>query len=90
MSLQGDASSSSSVYFDNLNSPALREGGHSLADVRLEWTRGDKRWQIIGLVQNVADKRYRVYAFDLTSQLGYVQDLYNKPRTFELSLMYRL
>jgi iron complex outermembrane receptor protein len=61
-----------------------------LADLRLGWTREDKRWQITGFVQNVADRRYRIYAFDLTSQLGYVQDLHNKPRTFELSLMYRL
>ena len=41
MSLQLDASSRSSVYFDNLNSPALREGGQSLADLHLVWTTAD-------------------------------------------------
>ena len=89
MSLQLDASSSTSVYFDNLNSPGLREGGHSLAGGRIEWTSGDKHWQVAGLVENLTDKRYRIYAFDVTSLLGYVQDLYNKPRTYEASLMYK-
>jgi iron complex outermembrane receptor protein len=88
MSLQVTASSRSSVYFDNLNSPALREGGVSVADARLAWVSGDKHWQVAGLVENLTDKRYRLYAFDLTSLLGYVQNLYNKPRTFELSLMF--
>jgi iron complex outermembrane recepter protein len=90
MRLQVDANSSSSVYFDNLNSPALREGGHGVADALLGWTSGDRHWQVTGTVQNLADKRYRIYAFDLTSLLGYVQDLYDKPRTFEASVMYKL
>jgi iron complex outermembrane recepter protein len=88
MRSQLTASSRSSVYFDNLNSPALREGGHSVADARLAWASGDKHWQVAGLVENLTDKRYRLYAFDLTSLLGYVQNLYNKPRTLEVSLMF--
>jgi iron complex outermembrane recepter protein len=89
MSLQLDAPSITSVYFDSLNSPALREGGHTVADLRLGWACGDKHWQVAGLVENLTDKRYRLYAFDLTSLLGYVQDLYDKPRTFVGSLMFR-
>jgi iron complex outermembrane receptor protein len=89
MSLQLDASNSSSVYFDNLNSPALREGGHTLTDLRLGWASADQHWQLAGFVDNLTDRRYRLYAFDLTSLLGYVQELYNKPRTFGASLLYQ-
>jgi iron complex outermembrane recepter protein len=89
MNLQLDASNSSSVYFDNLNSPALREGGHTLADLRLGWASADQHWQLAGYVDNLTDRRYRIYASDLTSLLGYVQDLYNKPRTFGASLLYQ-
>ena len=46
-------------------------------------------WQIAGSVNNLTDKRYRLAAFDLTSLLGYVQDVYNKPRTFAVSLMFK-
>jgi iron complex outermembrane receptor protein len=88
MSLQLDGSASTSVFFDNLNQPALREGGHTLADVRLEWRSANKHWLVAGAVQNLTDKRYRIYAFDLTSLLGYVQELYNRPRTVEASLRY--
>jgi iron complex outermembrane recepter protein len=86
--LQLDASSNSSVFFDNLNQPALREGGHTVADSRLEWVSGNRHWQVAGSVQNLTEKRYRIYAFDLTALLGYVQEIYNRPRTFEVSLMY--
>ena len=89
MSVQLDASNSSSVYFDNLNSPALREDGHTIAGLRLGWGSADQHWNVAGNVDNLGDRRYRVYAFDLTSLLGYVQDLYNKPRTFEISFLYR-
>lgn len=89
MSLQLDASSISSVCFDNLNSPAVHEGGHSFAHLRLGWVSADKQLQVAGFVENLTDKRYRLYAGDLASLLGYVQDLYDKPRTFALSLMCR-
>jgi len=90
MNLQLHASSSSSVYFDNLNSPAVREGGHSVADARLGWTGVNKHIQVAAFVDNLANKRYRIYALDLTSLLGYVQNVYNKPRTVGVSLMYQL
>jgi iron complex outermembrane receptor protein len=90
MSLQLDASNSSSVYFDNLNSPAAREGGHSLAGARLGWASSEKHMQVAAFVDNLANKRYRIYAGDLTSLLGYVADVYNKPRTVGVSVMYQL
>ena len=89
MSAQLDASNSSSVYFDNLNSPALREDGHTVAGMRLGWGSADQHWNVAGTIDNLADRRYRIYAFDLTSLLGYVQDVYNKPRTFGLSVLYQ-
>jgi iron complex outermembrane receptor protein len=89
MSAQLDASNSSSVYFDNLNSPALREDGHTVTGLRLGWGSADQHWNVAGTVDNLADRRYRVYAFDLTSLLGYVQDLYDKPRTFAFSFVYQ-
>jgi outer membrane receptor protein involved in Fe transport len=57
--------------------------------MRLGWGSADQHWNVAGTVDNLADRRYRIYAFDLTSLLGYVQDLYNKPRTFGLSVLYQ-
>jgi hypothetical protein len=41
--------------------------------------------------QDMAFQRIGVVAMSIIAGIvGYVQDLHNKPRTFELSLMYRL
>jgi iron complex outermembrane receptor protein len=83
---QLDGSYSSSVYFDNLNSPALEEGSYFKANTRLSWLSSDGAWEAAAWVRNLTDEEYRIYAFDLTGDLGYVQDTYNAPRTYGVTV----
>ena len=82
LSFQVDGNYSSSVFFDNLNSPALREGAYAIGNARIAWRDQNERFEISGWVQNFTDANVRDYAFDLTGDLGYVQDLYHAPRWF--------
>ena len=83
---QIDGNYSSDVYFDNLNSPGLKEDGYAKLNARLSWMSPDDRWEVAAWAQNLTDERYRIYAFDLTADLGYIQDTYHAPRTYGASV----
>lgn len=83
---QVDASYSSDVFFDNLNQPGLKEDAYTKLNARLSWLSGDERWEIAAWVKNLTDEVYRIYAFDLTADLGYVQEVYAAPRTYGVSV----
>jgi iron complex outermembrane receptor protein len=86
LAAQLDGNYSSDVYFDNLNQPGLKEGAYTKLNARLSWMSNDDRWEVAAWVRNLTDERYRIYAFDLTADLGYIQDTYATPRTYGVSL----
>ena len=82
LAFQVDGSYSSSVYFDNLNQPGLKEGGYALVNGRISWMSENGGFEVAAFVKNITDKVNRIYAFDLTGTLGYIQESYRTPRTF--------
>lgn len=85
LAFQLDGSYSSSVYFDNINQPGLKEGGYALLNGRISWKSESGSLEVAAFVRNITDKVNRIYAFDLTGDLGYVQESYRTPRTFGAS-----
>jgi iron complex outermembrane receptor protein len=85
LAFQVDANYSSSVFFDNLNQPGLEEGPSYQLNSRVSWV-PSKSWEVAAWVKNMTNKVYRIYAFDLTADLGYIQEAYHAPRTYGLTL----
>jgi len=86
LAFQLDGNYTSSVFFDNLNQPGLSEGPTFLLNGRIAWTSENGNFEVAGFVRNITDKVNLIYAFDLTSTLGYIQQSYRTPRTFGASL----
>lgn len=82
LALQLDGTYSADVYYDNLNQPALKEDAYAKLNARLSWVSPDERYELAAWAKNLTDEEYRIYAFDLTADLGYIQEVYHAPRTF--------
>ena len=86
LAFQVDGNYSSSIFFDNLNQPGLSEGSTLLLNGRVAWTSANKDFEVAAFVKNITNKVNLIYAFDLTGDLGYIQQSYRTPRTFGASL----
>ena len=67
---------------------ASREGARTLVNARLSWLSSNSQWEVSAWVQNLTDEDYRIYAFDLTGALGYVQEVYTSPRWYGIGVGY--
>ncbi len=78
------------TFFDIQNYDTAVEDGYVVADLRLQWTSEDERWQVAGFVNNVTDAEYLVYTFDFAGPtgFGFNQQAYGRPRWFGGSVMY--
>lgn len=85
---QLDGTYSSEVFYDNLNQPALKEDAYTQLNSRVSWTSADGHWEMAVWGKNLADEEFRIYAFDLTADLGYIQEVYHAPRTYGVSVGY--
>ncbi|MDH5255576.1 MAG: TonB-dependent receptor, partial [Gammaproteobacteria bacterium] len=82
---QMDGNYSSSMWFDSLNQPATKTGSTYKLNGIVSWS-PDKYWDAAFYIKNMTNQINKIYAFDLTADLGYVQEVYSAPRTFGVSL----
>jgi iron complex outermembrane receptor protein len=85
VAFQMDGNYSSSMYFDSLNQPATKAGPTYKLNSRISWS-PDKSWEAAFFVKNMTNQINKIYAFDLTADVGYVQEVYSAPRTYGLSV----
>jgi iron complex outermembrane recepter protein len=74
-------------YFDPTNDPYITQPGYWLQNARVA-LKLDK-WELSGYVRNLANKYYRVDAFDSIEPFGYVQPNWGPPRTYGFEVRYR-
>ncbi len=79
LALQGDVTWIDDQYFDAFNSPSHFEDSYALANARLSWMSDDDHWEVAVFAENLTDKEYRTYSFDLAF-LGFSTDVWGKPR----------
>jgi iron complex outermembrane receptor protein len=82
LALQGDFKYVTSTYFRSIDHPALREPGYAIANARVSFEPEERNWSLALFVKNIADKRYRVMAFDDLTVNGVVNSNYAPPRWF--------
>jgi len=88
LAAQLDGNYNSKTYYDNLNNPGMTEGAYSKLNTRLFWTSREGTWEVSTWVTNLMDEEYRAYAFDLTGDLGYIQEGWGAPRMYGISASY--
>lgn len=86
--LQGDVLWQSSMCFTVMCAPVEQEGGYAVANTRIGFTTKDERLSVAVFVNNVFNRKYRVYAFDGSLYWGDTLGVYAKPRTWGVSLRY--
>jgi iron complex outermembrane receptor protein len=86
LAAQVDGNYNTSVYFDNINAPGTKQGSVALFNARLSWNSPGDRYEVAAYVKNLTDEVPLNYAFDLSGQLGYVQQSYHPPRTYGVSV----
>ncbi len=88
-SVQVNGLYSDQFCFTVLCAPVEREGSYFVADSRIGFEPGGGHWEFAGFVNNMFERKYRVYAFDSSLFAGVVAGVYAKPRTWGVSATYR-
>jgi iron complex outermembrane receptor protein len=88
-SFQLDATYFTSHFLEPNNREVLKQNGYALINGRVALTGHDSRWEIAVWVKNIADKRYKTAAYDLSSAFGFDLFTYGLPRTAGGELTYR-
>jgi iron complex outermembrane receptor protein len=77
-------------YSDAVNSERIRQDAYHLLNLSLTWDSPGQRWQVVGAVRNALDEEYLITgnsAFDTAA--AYVEQVWARPRTWELGLAWR-
>jgi iron complex outermembrane receptor protein len=90
LNLRADWSYRAKTYFEITGSEVLAQSGYGLIDSALMYTSVDGHWTVRVAGQNLADKVYRNFGFNLIgSGLGQFA-YYGAPRTYSVALRYSL
>ncbi len=87
-SLQADALYTGKFCFTVLCAPVEREKAYHVENVRVGLSPAGTNLDLAVFVNNVFERKYRVYAFDASTFWGYTTGVYAKPRTWGVSAVY--
>jgi iron complex outermembrane receptor protein len=86
----GDANYQSGQYFSVNNNPQAYQSGYTLINARVGLTGGEGRWEVSGWIRNLANRLYVSQAYDNYPGIFPSSWFYGDPRTYGLSVQYRL
>lgn len=88
LALQSDLKYNSSQFFSTFNAPIDREPGYVSGNARISYTLDSKGLEFAAFVNNLTDKKYRIYNLDLSTALGLANQTFARPRWFGGSVSY--
>ena len=74
--------------FTVMCAPVEEEGSYHVENLRLGFEPGDGRLSVAFFVNNLFERKYRVYAFDGSLYWGDSLGVYAKPRTWGINVRY--
>jgi iron complex outermembrane recepter protein len=80
LALSGALSYRSHQFFESNNNPLVAQGAYWLLDARLAYTTADNRWTVAVYGKNLTGTQYQNFASDLTSGLGFIEEVVGPPR----------
>ncbi|ABQ70956.1 ligand-gated channel protein [Rhizorhabdus wittichii DC-6] len=90
LALQTNWKHDSRQYFSTFNAPVDREPARWVGDARVSYAFDDLPIEAAFFVNNLTDRKYRLYTLDLSGPFGFTQQNYARPRWFGGSLTYRI
>lgn len=92
LSLNVDANYRSRIYFTPQNQKLLAQDGYALVNGRIALRKqmADSELEVALWGRNLSDETYLETSYDLTLYTGSLQSQYGMPRTYGISLRYRL
>ena len=81
LDFQFSATYKSHQFFDTTNDPYTVQDGYWLENIRVGYSWHDGKWEVAGWVRNLADQKYYLDEFDLTSPFGFIQGIVGTPRS---------
>lgn len=88
MALLGDFNYLSSHFFDLVNSEVVKQSGYVVGNLRLSYLTANENWELSVFVNNIGDKDYATWAYDIAGSFGIVEKTYGQPRWWGVSLRY--
>ncbi len=85
---QYDFSYRSKVYLDPQQVDPISQDPYWVHNVRLAYRTPDGRIEVAGWVDNVADERYKIDAFDLSIDQNSILEVWNDPRTYGVTFSF--
>ena len=89
LTLRGDYSYRSRIYYEVNNLPAVTQNGYGLLNLQATLEPEDGRYALILAMTNVADKRYKSTAVSTLDSLGFASAQYGRPREWSLTARVR-
>ena len=89
LELSASASYRAHQFFESNNNPLVAQNGYWLLDARLSYTSPNKKWELAALGKNLTDQQYLNFSNDLTSGLGFLEEIVGPPRYFGGEVVYR-
>ncbi len=87
--LSASASYRAHQFFESNNNPLVAQNGYWLLDARLSYTSPNKKWDVAVLGKNLTNQQYLNFSNDLTSGLGFLEEIVGPPRYVGGELVYR-
>lgn len=86
---QSDVQYSSRSCFTVLCAPVEHERAYAVTGARVGYSGSGGTWDVAAFVDNLFERRYRVYAYDASLSDGTVAGVYARPRLWGVSATYR-
>lgn len=90
MSLSSELSYRSHQFFESSDNPLVAQNGYWLLDARIAYTTADTRWTLAVFGKNLTGTQYQNFASDLTSGLGFIEEVVGPPRFIGGEVTYSL
>lgn len=87
-SLQADALYTGKFCFTVLCAPVERENAYHVENVRVGFSPSGTNLDLAVFVNNVFERKYRVYSFDASTFWGYTTGVYGRPRTWGVNAVW--
>ena len=87
-SVQADALYQSHMCFSVLCAPVEQEDAYHVENARIGFTPKDSTVDLAFYVNNIANRAYRVYAYDGSLYSGATQSVFARPRTWGINVRY--
>lgn len=89
VTVQVDGNYVSRQYFNNINHETMHGDAYVLANARITYVSADESYEVSAYINNITNKRYKKFGFDISAFDNFSILTYGKPRWAGVNFKYR-